>query len=265
MNKFVEILKADPIGKFNAKLEPLLHSEWINFSFDAIDKAIVAVSKSEPFLEPFTEAGESTGIAVTGALETGNKAIWKQKRKVLDKPDLKAIENLVTGQIAWIKDHGSKSEIAKAVSQKFGELWGQGLTRNKIVDGLRAEFGQLTPTAYAEKFGERAYWKMFTQHHSVLSGSFSDLQRMRKTEKYKYWARPDERMCPICGAYHNRIFVTGDAIETMDNYLTAAKDGNTEAMKEARPFVTNDQSVNPIPPLHIGCRCRILPLGNLIT
>lgn len=258
----IEIIKANPIGKFNAKIEPLLHEEWIKFSYDAIDKAITAITKSEPFLESFTEAGELTGLAVSGALETGNTAIWKAKRKTLDKPDLKSIENLVTGQIAWIKDYGSKSEIAKAVSQKFGQLWGEGLTRNKIVDGLKAEFGQYTPEKYAEKFGERAYWKMFTQHHSVLSGSFSDLQRMRATEQYKFYARPDERMCPICGAYHNRIFTTGNAIQTMDNYLHAAADGNTEAMKEARPFTTNDKSKNPIPPLHIGCRCRILPLGT---
>jgi hypothetical protein len=262
MTNLIEIIKANEVSRMQKKIEPLLHSAWIKFSYDAIDRAIEAVELSEPFLQPFTDAANATGLSVATALQSSNTAIWKAKRKTLDKPDIKAIQNLVKGQIAWIGDHGSSSDIAKEVSERFGALWGEGLTRNKIVAGLKAEFSQYTPEKYAAKFGEKKYWELYTQHHAVLSSSFSDLQRMRKTEQYKFWARNNERTCDICGGYHGKIFTTGDAIETMDKYLSAAKDGDTEGMKTARPFVTDLNSVNPIPPLHIGCRCRILPLGT---
>jgi hypothetical protein len=265
----IEVIKAKPVQDFEKRITQLLDKNWNAFAFEAVDRAIDAIAAGDPFLQPFIDAADKTAVAVQSALKSANKAIWginpesavqKAKGTVsFNKPDLAAIEKLVKGQIAWIGNHGSESEIAKAVSELYGKLWGEGKTRKEIVDALRKEFSKYTPAKFVEKFGETRYWQMFTQHHATLSKTISSVSRIARTHKtYIFWARSNERTCEICGFYHNKTFETAGAVEEMNGYLKAAESGDIEAMKTARPFVTDTGSDRPMPPLHIGCRCRTL-------
>lgn len=257
----IEIFKAvknNPIKHYQERITPLLNSAWLRLSYDAIDQSIAAIELGEPFLQPFADAAIQTGAETENPIKSETTAIWRSQNKIMDKPDLSAIAKLVKGQLAWVGNFGSNSQIAKEISAEYGRLWGEGKTRQEIVAGLRETHGNYTPKAYAEKFGEQRYFEMFTQHHSVLSGSFATLNRLRIRKTYRFWARNNERTCEICGFYHNKVFPTAGAIEEMDNYLAAAGTGDIEAMKAARPFVTDQESERPVAPLHIGCYCRML-------
>lgn len=264
--EIIKALKRNPIADYRKYVTPLLNKLWNNYASEAIALSIEAISKGEPFSQPFIDAAEQTANDAEKMIAKYTKAIWNNGKQLVQKdnlisfnqPDTVAINLLIKGQLAWIKDHGNKSDIAKLVSEEYGRLWGEGNTRSQTVAALVTKFADVTPANFAAKFGEQKYWELFTQHHSTLTGSFASINRLKKRKTYRYYARNDERTCPICGYYHDKVFEVAPAAQDMSNYMTAAQSGDVEAMKTARPFTTDTNSDRPVPPLHINCQCRLL-------
>jgi len=123
----------------------------------------------------------------------------------------------------------------------------------QLVDDL---FDTIQPICDSECWYDKSFVENFYRYFQVITGEFSTIIRLRNRKTYKYYSR--KTACEICSKYHENVMNVKDALKIISKYVTAAKTKDVELIKSSSTFVVNSKKKSVIPPLHIGCGCRVL-------
>ena len=180
----------------------------------------------------------------------------------LSLPDKRAIEILTKHNCFWLGEH-----YGKHIGPKIAEI-----TQQAIDEGLgRKELAEELRNALGGEVGGYKYWDVASSAALVRARSFGAISGMEEAgiAEYEILAMQDERMCPICGEMHGRVFSVAESRKVIDRVLEI-EDPNK--FKEAMPWQTESpkgvsnadlQSAGmSLPPFHGRCRCTVVMVSE---
>ena len=175
--------------------------------------------------------------------------------------DIESIKQLSSADLVWIYNHSDNTQLARDISRDLEKYKLEGNSIHEAAEKLRATFAEYTPEQFAKHFGEKYYWKSFVRTQTQRIKSFSNINSMIEGgyDKYRWVTRGDP--CPICEEFDGNIYSVSDAKEHMDSYFEASNDNDTEAMKDAMPWIPLDDIQDypgMMPQIHGGCVCEVV-------
>jgi SPP1 gp7 family putative phage head morphogenesis protein len=215
--------------------------------------------------------------SITLNLLRHNESLYRYARKPLmpiqkaegdmkePEPDILQIDpavigKLTQGNIVWIQNHASNSELSMKLAESLKAWKLQGLTMWDIAEKLKIEYLNLTPASFSDRFAERDYWKIVTQNHTARITSYANIDDYEAAGyEYYEWITREDGVCDICAPMNGLIFRVSDARARINDYYAAAETGNIDGMKAADPFLKKDEQVpnGIMPQVHIRCFCEI--------
>lgn len=184
----------------------------------------------------------------------------------LNRTDIRAIKYLTEADIFFIKDHAPDSPIAKAINEALIAGKERGLFGNDIAGKLSYDFGEYTPESFLSEFAQYSYWEGVVAGYDSITKTSAVINDFTEAGyiTYRWYARQNERTCPICLALHNKVFTVESAKKDLDAYLKAAEDGNYEDLKTISPWLKSPEEAEALtekdgywPPAHPKCRCFV--------
>ncbi len=190
----------------------------------------------------------------------------------LNMADLRAIEYLTVADIVYLKGHATDNFTVKEITAEMVTARKNGVLANQLVTTLQANFAEITPTDYANTFGERSYWEGVVRYYSTITRTATTLNDLNTAgqKTYRWYARMTERTCLICGELHNKVFDLQPALTWLDKYYAYAEKGDIKGLKRSNPWLKNKEQAEGLgrgtgffPPAHFRCECFIrMDLGH---
>lgn len=173
--------------------------------------------------------------------------------------DLQAFNVLGQHAMFWIGNYYSSSLGHTIASAVMDLALKQGLGRAEVGRELETKLGHI----FKDKGS--AYWKGLAATTVTRARALGGVQSMieAEVEDYEIIAMGDERMCPLCGHMHGKVFRVEDAAALRDAMLTAS---NPEEIKQLHPWLKLEAVEGwdenklaseglSLPPYHFNCRC----------
>lgn len=190
----------------------------------------------------------------------------------LNQADLRAIQYLTEADIVYLKNHATDNYTVKEITNEMVIARKAGILANELATTLQTTYSEITPTDYADKFGEKPYWEGVVRYYDTMTKTATTLNDFNTAgyDTYRWYARMTERTCPICEELHNKVFDLQPALTWLDKYYDAADRGDIDGLQKANPWVKNKTEAEAIiqtdgffPPAHFRCECFIrMDLGH---
>lgn len=165
---------------------------------------------------------------------------------------------------SFIKEAVVNTVIQYAI-EEGQDYW---VTGQRIKDVLTGAYD--IPPKYLPGYYLRAesYWELVASNAVTRATVFGQIEPMlaADVEEYEILTAGDERVCPLCGRMHGKVFRIEHAVELRDKILNAR---TPEDIKTIHPWhrakeidnwepETLAQKGMALPPFHAICRCDII-------